>query len=84
MSNLNESYFSSQTTVSISGDPEEADRIQMAQWSPTGHSLAIVVRNDLYYFEDASSMSKVKRITTSGVSDLVFNGITDWLYEGKE
>ena len=56
----------------------------MAQWSPTGHSLAIVVRNDLYYFEDASSMSKVKRITTSGVSDLVFNGITDWLYEGKE
>ena len=55
----------------------------MAQWSPSGHSLAIVVKNDLYYFEDASSMSKVKRITTSGVSDLFFNGITDWLYEGK-
>ena len=79
-------YFhqnSSQSTVSLSGDPEVADRIQMAEWSPVGHSMAIVVGNDLYYLEDATTFGQAKRLTTSGTADLIFNGIADWLYEGE-
>ena len=69
--------------MSLSGDPEVADRIQMAEWSPVGHSLAIVVENDLYYLEDATAFGQAKRLTTSGTADLIFNGIADWLYEGE-
>ena len=54
----------------------------MAQWSPIGHSLAIVLDNDLYYLEDASAMTRSKRLTSNGATDLLFNGIADWLYEG--
>ena len=71
-----------QTSLSLKGDPEVGDLLQMAQWSPIGHSLAIVLGNDLYYLEDASSMTQSKRLTTNGATDLLFNGIADWLYEG--
>ena len=69
--------------MSLSGDPEVADRIQMVEWSPVGHSMAIVVENDLYYLEDATTFGQAKRLTTSGTADLIFNGIADWLYEGE-
>ena len=63
---------------------DAADYIQMAEWSPLGHSLAIVVENDLYYQEDASAKGQAKRITNTGKQGLVFNGIADWLYEGEQ
>ena len=76
-------HFSTQSTLSLSGDVDSADRIQMALWSPLGHALAIVVANDLYYFRDISARSQMQRITNSGQAGLIFNGIADWLYEGK-
>ena len=54
----------------------------MVEWSPVDHSLAIVVANDLYFMKDALTGGKAKRLTESGKDGLVFNGITDWLYEG--
>ncbi len=57
----------------------------MAQWSPSGHSLAFVHQNDLYYVEAAAEVGqKLKRLTSSGKEGLVYNGVTDWLYEGKK
>ena len=69
--------------ISLSGDVGQADRIQMAEWSPVDHSLAIVVANDLYYIKNASVGGQAKRLTESGKEGLIFNGIADWLYEGE-
>ena len=71
------------SSISISGDAETADRIQMAVWSPASHALAIVVKNDLYYIQDVSKREEAKRLSVSGEQELVFNGIADWLYEGN-
>ena len=55
----------------------------MVEWSSVGHSLALVVKNDLYYIEDVSRKSPAKQLTTSGQERTIFNGIADWLYEGN-
>ncbi len=40
-----------------------------------------VFENNIYYQADVQSSSW--RLTSSGQENIVFNGITDWLYEGK-
>ncbi len=58
----------------------------MALWSPKGHAMAIVVDNDLYYMEDvgeAGQSRSLKRLTSTGQQGVIFNGVADWLYEGK-
>jgi len=72
---------SSETLISLSGETGQQDRIQMVEWSPVDHSLAVVVANDLYFMKDALTGGKAKRLTESGKEGLVFNGIADWLYE---
>ena len=52
----------------------------MARWSPSGHALAVVRDNDLYYLPDIAAQAE--RLTNSGRQGLIFNGIADWLYEG--
>ena len=73
---------SSYSPLSLSGDVDIADRLQMARWSPSGHALAVVRDNDLYYLPDISA--RPERLTNSGRPGLIFNGIADWLYEGKD
>ena len=75
-------FSSSETLISLSGETGQQDRIQMVEWSPVDHSLAVVVANDLYFMKDALTGGKAKRLTESGKDGLVFNGIADWLYEG--
>ena len=72
---------SSYSPLSLSGDVDIADRLQMASWSPSGHALAVVRDNDLYYLSDISAPPE--RLTNSGRKGLIFNGIADWLYEGE-
>ncbi|XP_038192083.1 dipeptidyl peptidase 4 [Arvicola amphibius] len=52
---------------------------QWITWSPQGHKLAYVWKNDIYVKIEPNSPSQ--RITTSGSEDAVYNGITDWVYE---
>ena len=73
---------SSYSPLSLSGDVDMADRLQMALWSPVGHALAVVKDNDLYYLEDITAQPE--RLTRTGVQGLIFNGIADWLYEGQK
>ena len=54
----------------------------MASKSLKGHALAVVKDNDLYYLEDISALPE--RLTNSGLEGLIFNGIADWLYEGRD
>jgi hypothetical protein len=54
--------------------------LQLAQWSPVGNAIAFVYTNNVYYRPSALSINSVQ-LTSSG-SALVYNGVTDWVYEG--
>jgi hypothetical protein len=56
--------------------------LQHVVWAPRGNALAFVYRNDIYYKTSALT-SHVYRITNTGRPGVVFNGVPDWLYEGK-
>ncbi|KAI0218110.1 Dipeptidyl peptidase 4 [Lamellibrachia satsuma] len=61
------------------GDEFKGRRLQFAGWSPEGHALVFVYKNDLYYQE--TPMSHPVQVTSSGDEKFIFNGIPDWLYE---
>lgn len=46
-----------------------------------GHALAYVLDNDLYYLPDGQTQAV--RITNDGIPGEIYNGHTDWVYEGK-
>lgn len=43
---------------------------------------AYVWNNDIYVKNEPNSPSQ--RITQTGKKDVIYNGITDWVYEGKD
>ncbi|KAH9930262.1 dipeptidyl aminopeptidase [Fomitopsis serialis] len=51
-----------------------------AVWSPTGQSIAYVLKNDLYVLPAASPDVSPIRVTSNGNASM-FNGIPDWVYE---
>uniref|UniRef100_A0A6J0T3M2 Inactive dipeptidyl peptidase 10-like n=1 Tax=Pogona vitticeps TaxID=103695 RepID=A0A6J0T3M2_9SAUR len=57
----------------------EAVRLQHATWGAQNNQLVFVLDNDLYYQPGVSS--RAKPITSSGRQGILFNGISDWLYE---
>ncbi|WVF65548.1 hypothetical protein IAT40_000276 [Kwoniella sp. CBS 6097] len=55
----------------------------LCKWSPIGHALAFVSKNDLYVITEEqmhSAQPRPLRITEDG-SDVIFNGVPDWVYE---
>uniref|UniRef100_A0A8C0GG36 Fibroblast activation protein alpha n=1 Tax=Chelonoidis abingdonii TaxID=106734 RepID=A0A8C0GG36_CHEAB len=55
------------------------NKIQYISWSPVGHKLAYVYKNNIFlklYPEDRSI-----KITSNGKENVIFNGIPDWVYE---
>ncbi|XP_004375482.1 dipeptidyl peptidase 4 isoform X1 [Trichechus manatus latirostris] len=52
---------------------------QWITWSPEGHKLAYVWNNDVYVKNEPNLPSQ--RITWNGKEDVIYNGITDWIYE---
>ncbi|KAG5519654.1 hypothetical protein PMAC_001809 [Pneumocystis sp. 'macacae'] len=56
---------------------DSSAKVSYARWSPTGHHLAYVYKNDLYIQKGTED---AKQITKDGSYD-VFNGIPDWVYE---
>ncbi|XP_031771202.1 venom dipeptidyl peptidase 4 [Apis florea] len=62
-------------------DIANGDRIPLFKWSPTRNALIYVHKNDIYYQVFLEGGSHVRRITNTGVPDVVFNGIPDWVYE---
>ncbi|KAI3356568.1 hypothetical protein L3Q82_017769, partial [Scortum barcoo] len=60
--------------------PEVSDSVlQFASWGVQGQQLIYIFENNIYYQTDVQSSSW--RLTSSGQDGIVFNGITDWLYE---
>ncbi|WVQ93213.1 hypothetical protein IAU59_000277 [Kwoniella sp. CBS 9459] len=55
----------------------------LCKWSPVGHALAFVSKNDLYVITEEemhSAQPAPVRITEDG-SEVIFNGVPDWVYE---
>ncbi|EFP90654.2 hypothetical protein PGT21_001710 [Puccinia graminis f. sp. tritici] len=69
------------TVTSLRPDisPDEP-RISIALWSPTGHSIAYVLDNDIYLLTSPDQVHSPLRITITG-TPTIFNGICDWVYE---
>ncbi|KAM4608241.1 inactive dipeptidyl peptidase 10-like [Polymixia lowei] len=60
--------------------PEVSDSVlQFASWGVHGQQLIYIFENNIYYQTDVQSSSW--RLTSSGQEGIVFNGISDWLYE---
>lgn len=57
-------------------------RLQYAAWLGNTTSLVIVVDNDIYLKQSPSDEEDI-RITDTGKHDLIYNGVPDWLYQGK-
>lgn len=57
-------------------------RLQYAAWLGNTTSLVIVVDNDMFIRQSPSDEEDI-RITFTGLPDLVYNGVPDWLYQGR-
>uniref|UniRef100_A0A8C4N0X3 Dipeptidyl peptidase 4 n=1 Tax=Equus asinus asinus TaxID=83772 RepID=A0A8C4N0X3_EQUAS len=55
------------------------NKTQWITWSPEGHKLAYVWNSDIYVKNEPNSSSQ--RITWNGKENVIYNGITDWVYE---
>ncbi|XP_058508449.1 dipeptidyl peptidase 4 isoform X2 [Solea solea] len=55
------------------------DEVQYFAWAPEGNKLAFVWKNNVYI--KTSPQSPRQQITFTGVENLIFNGVPDWVYE---
>ncbi|XP_018412198.1 PREDICTED: dipeptidyl peptidase 4-like [Nanorana parkeri] len=67
-----------QTQTLITGN-ELPQNIQYITWSPVGHKLAYVWKNNVYIRNTPEGQSI--QITTNGEENKILNGIPDWVYE---
>lgn len=56
--------------------------LQYASFGPRGHMIVMVYNFNIYYTNGIKSI-QTYRITNTGVPGVIYNGIADWLYEGK-
>uniref|UniRef100_A0AAX7VA59 Dipeptidyl-peptidase 6b n=1 Tax=Astatotilapia calliptera TaxID=8154 RepID=A0AAX7VA59_ASTCA len=53
--------------------------LQFAGWGPQGQQLVFIFENNIYYRTTVES--RAIRLVSTGKEGVVFNGLTDWLYE---
>lgn len=70
--------------VRLKASPKvQRTRLQYAAWLGNTTSLVIVVDNNIYVKQSPSDEDDI-RITDDGKNDLIYNGVPDWLYQGKQ
>ncbi|XP_046746461.1 venom dipeptidyl peptidase 4-like [Diprion similis] len=62
----------------------DGELLSHAEWSPVGNSLVFVLDNDVYYREISGHNVTERRLTFDGAEDAIYNGISDWTYEGQD
>nr|XP_043902489.1 dipeptidyl aminopeptidase-like protein 6 [Solea senegalensis] len=55
--------------------------LQFAGWGPRGQQLIFIFENNIYY--KTTIESRAIRLVSTGQEGVIFNGLADWLYEGK-
>lgn len=69
--------------VKLKDSPKvQRTRLQYAAWLGNTTSLLIVVDNDIYLRQSPADEEDV-RLTHTGYANLIYNGIPDWLYQGR-
>ncbi|XP_067265131.1 inactive dipeptidyl peptidase 10-like isoform X1 [Chanodichthys erythropterus] len=73
--------YSIHTREVLQLDPPEVlnSKLQHAAWGVQGQQLVYIFENNIYYQSDIRSNSL--RLTSSGKEGIIYNGISDWLYE---
>lgn len=64
----------------------KGELLQDVLWAPKENALVYVLDNDIYYLTiDSNNYNKktVRRLTTNGIMEQIFNGIADWIYRGE-
>lgn len=56
--------------------------LQSADWAGNTNNVIFVKDNDIFVKYETNH--EEFRITETGIPGLVYNGIPDWLYQGKE
>ncbi|KAK6106102.1 Dipeptidyl peptidase IV (DPP IV) N-terminal region family protein [Brugia pahangi] len=69
----------SETFASVGPEGMGDELLQQFVWNPASNDFAFVHQNDIYYSEGPDG-SHLHRITRDN-NTLVYNGITDWIYE---
>ncbi|KAK3546579.1 hypothetical protein QTP70_029947 [Hemibagrus guttatus] len=69
-------------TAVLSAPEVQNTTLQFAGWGPKGQQLIFIFENNIYY--QATVKDKPIRLVTTGREGVVFNGLTDWLYEGED
>ena len=59
----------------------QRSRMQHAEWLGKTTALIIVSENDIYLRQSPTDEDDI-RLTHTGIPGIVYNGITDWLYQG--
>lgn len=59
----------------------QRSRLQHAEWLGNTTALIIVSDNDIFIRQSPAEEDEV-RLTQTGVPNLIYNGVTDWLYQG--
>lgn len=85
----NQNTFSRRSYSSLVLDSSRSDfppQFQLATWSPVGRALVVVHDNNIYFHPDVKDRQSqgFRKLTTSGVKGVIYNGVADWLYEGKD
>lgn len=60
----------------------QRSRLLHAEWLGNTSTLIIVSENDIYLRQSPANEEDI-RLTHSGVAGLIYNGVTDWLYQGN-
>ncbi|MED6270278.1 hypothetical protein CHARACLAT_008667, partial [Characodon lateralis] len=55
-------------------------QLQFAGWGPQDQQLIFIFENNIYYRSKVESRSI--RLVSTGKEGVIFNGLSDWLYEG--
>lgn len=63
-------------------DDDEWPHLLYAQFTPRGHSIVMVYNYDIYFRSGPRSI-QCYRVTKNGLPGIIYNGVPDWLYEGK-
>ncbi|XP_036452545.1 dipeptidyl aminopeptidase-like protein 6b [Colossoma macropomum] len=66
-------------TVVLAAPEVASTALQYAGWGPKGQQLIFIFENNIYY--QATVRDKPIRLVTTGKEGVIFNGLTDWLYE---